>query len=464
MNLSADFEQRTRALLGDERYEKLRTALNTEPSVSVRLNPFKAKNMGINERFYPKNVAWCNTGYYLCERANFTFDPLFHAGCYYVQEASSMFIHTVAKQYITSAVQALDLCAAPGGKTSAIRAVLPHGSLLFANEPMRNRAQILAENMQKFGHPDVVVTNNYAKNYQQAGLSFDAIIADVPCSGEGMFRKDEDARLGWSASLVHQCASLQREIITDIWPCLKENGLLIYSTCTFNAQENEENVEWIMNHLGAECLEVNVDSAWNIEPSLNSEIIAYRFMQGYTQGEGLFMCVLRKTSNDTVTPKKMKKKGAEPVSLKWNKQWLQQQDSFFITQQDDTVRAIPKQWLQQYILASNHLKLMYAGIILGVCKGKDVIPSHALALSICIHQQMCPKENLSYEQAIAYLRKETIVLSPETPKGIVLVCFNHVPIGFVKNLGNRANNLYPTEWKIKSSHIPPHDGGVLKQL
>ena len=227
MNLPIDFEQYTRQLLGDNLYDRLKTGLDNQAApTSIRLNPFKAQGKDVANGLNETAVPWCkDTGRYLKTRPNFTFDPLLHAGAYYVQEAGSMFVDHVVRTLIQQPVTMLDLCAAPGGKSTALRAALPEGSLLFSNEPMRTRAQILSENLQKFGHEDVIVTNNYPRDYRKSRLMFDAILADVPCSGEGMFRKDDGAREEWSLQNVDNCWQLQREIVSDVWHCLRPGGL-----------------------------------------------------------------------------------------------------------------------------------------------------------------------------------------------------------------------------------------------
>ena len=252
MQLPDDFIRSTRQLMGEALYATLEAGLNTNPLVSIRINPFKLKTGTFDVHGAESPVPWCPNGFYLAERPNFTFDPMLHQGLYYVQEAASMFIDYVVRNVVQHPVHMLDLCAAPGGKSTCAYSALPAGSVLFSNEPMRQRAQVLNENILKFGVPHCLVTNNYARDYQKSRLLFDVVLADVPCSGEGMFRKDSGAIADWSLIKVAECTALQRKIITDIWPCLKPNGLLIYSTCTFNAHENEENVVWIAEHLGAD--------------------------------------------------------------------------------------------------------------------------------------------------------------------------------------------------------------------
>ena len=458
MVLPQEFTTYTRALMGDELYEKLHAALDQEPPVSLRLNPFKTINGETEVCDVDEGVAWSDNGYYLSGRPNFTFDPLFHTGAYYVQEASSMFVAWIVKQLIHSPITMLDLCAAPGGKSTALRSVLPQGSLLFCNEPITQRASILAENVQKFGHPDMVVTSNFAADYRKSGLQFDAILADVPCSGEGMFRKDAGAIAEWSETNVEHCWRLQREIIADIWPCLKPGGLLIYSTCTFNDKENERNVEWIAQELGAIPDLPPIPSAWNITGSIGSELPACRFIPGVSKGEGLFLCVLRKSLEQDIAHEEKRKRPQKSMAQK-NKlpempQWLNDNFAFETCQINGNIHAIPSEWTSLFDKASTALRIVHAGVALATPKGKDLVPHPALAHSIALNTDAFCKCELDYDSAIAFLRREAITLTPETPRGYVLVTYQGMPLGFVKNIGNRANNLYPQEWRIKSTHIP----------
>lgn len=423
ITLPTAFEVYTKQLFGEERYNIFFKGLQQSSPVSIRINPFKTnKTTQVADNFVPTHVAWCAEGFYLNSRPNFTFDPLFHAGAYYVQEASSMFLSHVLRHLVRKPVALLDLCAAPGGKTTCARTAISDGSIVFSNEPINKRAQILAENIQKFGHSDVVVTNNYPRDYKKTKLSFDVIVADVPCSGEGMFRKDPQAIAEWSEQNVESCWKLQRSIIADIWDNLKPGGLLIYSTCTFNAHENEENVVWILNEYDAQLLEVPTEKTWNITGSLINNPLGedkpfpvYRFIPGFTQGEGLFMAII--------------KKGGTSINLEPNAEKLVAE-------------------------ANKKLKIMAHGVKQDTIKGKKIIPDHSLALAINGDRSSYPNVEIDYETAIKYLRHEAIMLSAVAPKGIVTLTYRGHAIGFANNLGNRANNLYPQEWRIKSSHIP----------
>lgn len=451
--LPKEFSTYTREIMGEQRWTRFAEAMDEEPPVSVRLNPmkFRSDSMALPAE-EDEPVEWCREGRYLKERPMFTLDPLLHAGAYYVQEAASMYITQVIRDHAPAdrPLMVLDLCAAPGGKSTAMRSVLPEGSLLMTNEPMRPRANILMENIQKFGHPDVIVTNNYAIDYQRSRLQFDVILADVPCSGEGMFRKDEGAIREWSVANVKKCAALQREIITDIMPCLRDGGLLVYSTCTYNRQEDEENVDFI-------C------SEWQME-----KLSERHFIPGETRSEGLYMAALRQTGSDasqqttismldssaTKKDKKLKRRGKASAeqAMKGAKEmsgWIKGNEDFSITTLGQRFVAVRKQWRNVYDTALEKLRVMHAGIELGEPKGKDIIPAEGLALSTAFNPEAFATAELDRDTAIAYLRREPIQLPPDTPRGFVAVGYQGLNLGFVKNLGNRTNNLFPQEWRIR---------------
>ena len=463
MDLPVSFADRTRSLLGDEEYNKLADALNDEQPVSIRLNEEKLPGSSFS-LFHASSdrVPWSATGCYLDRRLTFTFDPLFHAGCYYVQEASSMFVEQALKQYIGERPSVmLDLCAAPGGKSTHARSVLP---------VIRNRSQILAENLTKWGHPGVVVTNNDPADF--AGLEdfFDVILTDVPCSGEGMFRKDPVAVSEWSPENVEICWQRQRRIISDIWPSLKPGGLLIYSTCTYNTKEDEENIRWMHDEFGAEILPVDAPAEWNITGNLlaGEDFPVYRFLPHRTKGEGFFLAVLRKPEGEetqirykSTSSQGKKKTGSSKVNAGASKEqllaaraWLLSAEDYEVSANGMNITAFPKEYISELSVLQQSLRVVQAGVTLAEVKGKDLIPNHALAMSTVQVSDAFPREEISYEQAIAYLRKEAIVLSGTTPRGYVLLTYKDVPLGFVKNIGNRANNLYPQEWRIRSGYLP----------
>ena len=431
MKLPEDFIRQTREVMGEERFGHYLSSFEEPVPVSVRLNPEKCRRHQLAVDAKAEPVGWCDEGFYLPERPNFTFDPLFHAGTYYVQEASSMFLAHVVRCLVDDGMRfedgrVLDLCAAPGGKSTLLRSLLPADCVLMSNEPVRNRAQVLAENVQKWGYARHIVTNNYPRDYRKVGLRFDMIVCDVPCSGEGMFRKDEATIGEWSLKNVEKCWQLQREIVADAWACLRDGGILVYSTCTFNTQENEENISWMVRQLGAEVLSVPVAAEWGITGSLLpgfSEPV-YRFIPGVSRGEGLFMCVLRKGHASGMSDNRS---GASP---KKNKVALN-------------------------ILVDGHYPQPTA-------KGNTLIPAAAEALFAELDHGKYAVAELDYQQAMSYLRHEAVVLEPGVARGFVLVTFMGVPLGFVKNVGNRANNHYPDNWKIKTTHIPKDYEAILR--
>lgn len=453
MALPIDFITRTRALLG-EAYTRLEEALRADIPVSIRINKGKG-----TEAPPADPVKWSETGYYLPERLSFTFDPLFHAGAYYVQEASSMFLEQAIRTYISGQVKCLDLCAAPGGKSTHLLSILPEGSLLVSNEVIRSRSHILSENVTKWGSPNTIVTNNDPEVIGKLTHLFDVIVTDVPCSGEGMFRKDTDSTGEWSVANVQLCAGRQRRIIHDVWNALKPGGLLIYSTCTYNTEEDEENIHYIIEELGAEALAIPTEEEWGITGALKYDHPVYRFFPHQTQGEGFFLAALRKAKGEVdeirLKVKNKKEKGkATPIIPAYVNKWLNTPDDFRMEMLGDTIQAFPTSHYETWQLIADKLFIVSAGIRMGEIKGKDMLPGHALALSIALNKEAFTSVELNWEEAIKYLRKEALQLADDVEKGYVLVLYKGYPLGFVKHLGNRANNLYPQEWRIRTGYIP----------
>lgn len=432
-------------------------SMEKDAPVSIRLNPWKMEGNPLvpAQTFTP--VPWTNYGYYLPHRPAFTFDPLFHTGYYYVQEAASMFVEHVARRLIKSPITCLDLCAAPGGKSLALMAALPEGSLLVSNEIVRSRANILAETVVKSGNPNLFVANNAPSDFAGLPHFFDMILVDAPCSGEGMFRKDEGAVREWSPANVQMCAARQRDILSDVWRALKPGGYLVYSTCTFNRDENEENALWIARELDAEFVAIDVEPAWNITSAFDDEAIGFRFFPHKTEGEGFFITILRKISSEKDTTTSSKKSKSKPLPLLNSCEsvapYLKKMECFRFFEENSRVTALPEHHHEKMLLLHNRLKGMTFGIELGGFKGRHFIPSHALAMSTALHANAFPRYSLSYDEAIAYLRGESLTLT-NVAKEFVLLTYRSVPLGLVKNVGSRANNLYPNAWRIRSRNIP----------
>ena len=459
MTLSADFIAQMRAILPDEADALLAAITSTDPSVAIRVNPLKAPADAAPAL---RRVPWCDAGRYRAEREPFTFDVDFQSGRYYVQDASSMFIHHVLRHLVKEPVRYLDLCAAPGGKTTTAISALPQGSMVVANEIVNARARVLCENLQKWGAPRCVVTCNAPHHFGRLSHFFDVVAADVPCSGEGMMRKDEQARRQWSPALVKQCADLQRSIIADVWDALRPGGLLIYSTCTYNTLENEQMLAWMVHEYGAEPVAVPVPEQWHIHPAIEGNLPCYRFMPHRTEGEGLFMAVLRKPEapRKEVRLKKAKATKAKPLPVpKEVRCRLKDADHFDFSVVNDEVVALPAD-MAPIMPAFADLNVMHMGVNVGAIKGKNCVPSHALALSSALNPAAFPTCEVDYLAAMAFLRGEALSL-PQAPRGYVLLTYHSQPIGFVNNLGNRANNLYPKAWRVLSTHLPTVPPNIL---
>lgn len=493
------FQQQMCALLGDAEAGALCTALSSgNTPTSLRTNPFKPLKDGeclfapvdngesssdIAAPLTLRPVPWCESGVYLAERPTFAHDPLWHAGAYYVQEAASMFIAQAYKVIETThadeatkgnPLKMLDLCAAPGGKSTLWRSLLPDDALLVANEPIRQRAQILAENLTKWGHPHTFVTQAFPDAFTSLEETFDIIATDVPCSGEGMFRKDEQAREEWSLAAVISCAERQRDILTAVWPALKEGGFCVYSTCTFNREENEDLVAWACDTLGAELVEIPTDVAWHISgDTTGRNLPVYHFFPHRTEGEGLFLALLRKKTQDVgesllggdtfLSSKwektqgsraaKGKKRGNTP-SAKPNAtllSWLPNAEDFtFQCSEAGVWTAVPTAFVGIREQLAQVAPLLIGGIEIAEEKGKKLVPQHALAMSISASNSAFPRVEISRELALAYLHREAITLPLEAPRGYVVLTYRGIALGFANNLGNRANNLYPNEWRLRN--------------
>lgn len=459
------FIDRMQRLLRDDYAAFEQAVVDTESPVSIRFNSDKSV---IDVTAYP-SVAWSGgVGFYLPQRPAFTFDPLLHAGAYYVQEAASMFLGEVIRQWIHQPVKYLDLCAAPGGKTTHALSLLPQGSLVVGNEYVRTRAAILAENVTKWGAPFSVVTNNSAADWGAYTHFFDVVATDVPCSGEGMFRKDSEAITEWSPAAVTACAARQRDILSNVWNALRPGGLLIYSTCTYNIEENEAMIAFLVEQYGAEPLPVIIRPEWGISSALQGDMPVYRFMPYRTKGEGLFMALLRKPDDvvaDTLSrrnrkEKLAKKSGKMPQIPSIVKQWLKCPDDYEWQVEENTIVAYPRPYAEDILRMRRDFHLLQAGIAVATVKGKDYIPTHALALSQAFNSAAFPHYEADYSQAISYLRREAITLPLGVPTGYVVVTYRGFPLGWVKNIGSRANNLYPQEWRIRTTYTPENTLGI----
>jgi len=440
-----DFENRMRGSLGNEWPAFLSAHLEESP-VSIRVNPAKI------ELPDSEIVPWTAYGKYLESRPVFTLDPTFHAGAYYVQEASSMFLEQVLKQAVdlTQPLRVLDLCAAPGGKSTHLLSLISQDSFLVANEVIGARATVLAENIQKWGHANVVVTQNDPKDFQGLPGYFDVVVIDAPCSGEGLFRKDPQAMEEWSTANVDLCSQRQRRILHDSWSTLKKGGVLIYCTCTYNESENEDNLDWLARQKGIEPLGIKTEDSWGIQESRKGNVIGYRVYPSRSRGEGFFIAVFRKTDEEAQVKIKSRSTFNKPQKKVTDqiKEWVLDNSSFEFILQDDLILMMPSRYSTDIEMISKELSVVNKGTALATLKHEKIIPAHAFALMNGLRQENFISLALDREQALAYLRKDNLAVA-ENRRGFALVTFENLGLGWVNLLGSRINNLYPAGRRIR---------------
>lgn len=433
-----------------ETFEAVHAA--AEKVTSIRFNPAKNGREAAAEADAFMPVPWCPHGYYLPQRPSFTFDPLFHAGTYYVQEASSMFLWEVVRQTagVSAGQRVLDLCAAPGGKSTLLASYFTNG-LVVANEVIRTRSNILVENITKWGDDNVVVTNNDPAHFQALPGYFDVMVVDAPCSGSGLFRKDPDAISEWSEDNVALCSQRQQRILADVYPALKEEGILIYSTCSYSRQEDEEILDWLMQQFALESCAIEIQDNWNIVPVVSEQHHAngYRFYPDKVKGEGFFIAAFRKkeSSIGSAFVKKntlLSAASKQEVAIAVN--WLKDTDGLFLFKQKDSIIAVADKWKHDIMALQQALHIRKAGVAVGEVKGKDLVPEHSLALSLHVKDSLQALE-FSKEEALQYLRRKD-VSAGDAPKGWTLARFEGVNLGWMKVLPGRVNNYYPVEWRI----------------
>ena len=421
---------------------------NAQQVTSIRLNPLKP-TPAINDLPSQTIVPWCADGRYLSERPSFTSDPVFHGGAYYVQEASSMFLNCVIKEVYKNNTPArvLDLCAAPGGKSTLLAAALP-GSFIVSNEVIKTRVSVLAENISKWGSDNVIVTNNDPKDFKKLPAYFDLLVIDAPCSGSGLFRKDAGAIEEWSEGNVEMCSLRQQRILADAIGVLSQNGYLIYSTCSYSRKEDEEICDWIIDQFSLQPVKISVDSSWGIIETASDKHAApaYRFYPDKLQGEGFFMACFQHTKptdkyygySKRINANKQIKAIAEP--------FLKNAEEYTLNDQKEIVVAFSRKWEGEIAAIEKILNVRKSGVAIGTVKGKDLIPHHELALSHLLANNI-PFVDLEKEDALKYLKRQELNIETGN-KGWTLCRYKGINLGWIKVLPNRVNNYYPTNWRI----------------
>lgn len=456
-NLKSMFPEDFKKRILSQKYidsDSLLKALGEPSPVSIRVNKLKWGRVPENS----EKIPWSSAGFYLDERPSYTLDPLFHSGCYYPQEASGMFLEEAMRQSFPSLdnIKALDLCGAPGGKTLLISDLLSSSSFLISNEVIRQRASVLAETVTKWGRGNTIVTQSDPSRFGSLPGFFDLILTDAPCSGEGMFRTDIAVN-EWSESNTAHCTERQRRILMDVWPALKENGILIYSTCTFNPGENEENIKWLIEKQEAECVRLDVSNFEGITEIDFNGIFGYGFHPGKVKGEGFFISVIRKKEKapdkqfrERLRSELKPTKSDVSTALRW---------SFFLPERlirpGDELFALPCD-TEVYLYLYNNIKVVKPGTCLFTVKKTDFLPSHELALSTGIKKDAFPVVEISHPDALSYLSRNGFPLTTGT-RGWNILTHNGVNLGFINNIGSRFNNYFPVEWRIRMNIPAPGD-------
>ncbi|MCA5005905.1 methyltransferase RsmF C-terminal domain-like protein [Sphingobacterium bovistauri] len=421
-----------------------------ERTTSIRFNP--SKNININDYNIEREIPWCINGYYLKERPVFTLDPLFHSGCYYSQEASSMFIDHVLRELKLNLtpIRALDLCAAPGGKSTLLNSTLHKDSLLVANEIIKTRVNILTQNLVRWGNSNVVISNNDPSAFSRLPGFFDLMVVDAPCSGSGMFHKDHSAIDEWSLANVKLCRERQQRILSQSLSALKTGGYLLYSTCSYSKEENEDIVDWLIDDFGMESVSLSIDDSWGITvtESEKNDAVGFRFYPHILKGEGFFLSILRKKADqDTFSMKRVKReKNTAPQDLAQD--WINTENHYSFTH-SNFLHIFPKMYEVDFLALQSVLYLKNAGTEIGELKGKDLIPSHDLALSNLVRKDL-QHLDLELDQAQNYLRKENMstAINSSNLRGWVVVRYKDVNLGWIKAMDNRINNYCPKEVRI----------------
>ena len=443
LNLPLDFKKEMEIQLNDE-FSSFEAALNQIPPTSIRINRFKNKNIDTDL----EKIDWCEDGFYLADRPVFTLDPVFHGGGYYVQEASSMWIAQVIKDNLdlSKPLRVLDMCAAPGGKSTLVASLISTDSLLISNEVIKSRSQILKDNLAKWGNPNIIISNHDPADFVGFQNYFDLILVDAPCSGEGMFRKDPNAMNEWSMENILICGKRQHRILGNTVSLLKQRGYLIYSTCTYNATENEQSVQFLMD--SNLFVEIAVD-----DDRLVKRKFGYQCFPHKIKGEGFYFSMLKKKGNEINSFTLLSNKSNKWLELtKGERQivseWVENDSNLSIKKNyDGLIFAWQKCFNEDYALVETSLKKWTTVLEIGTIKGKDLIPSHTLALSNVLSPKI-KNIDLDLKSALYFLKKENFEIE-NLEKGWMTVSYQNIKLGWIKNIGNRFNNYLPNFFRIQ---------------
>jgi 16S rRNA C967 or C1407 C5-methylase (RsmB/RsmF family) len=433
------FRSHSLCQLAENEQKNLLDSLAQNAPSSIRYNPFKYKYAIQNP------VAWSQFGEYITKEQAYALDPHWHAGAYYVQEASSMFLEkALAMCLLPQQAICLDLCAAPGGKSTHLLSLLQPDQILISNEVIRSRVAVLKENIVKWGCENVVITHSDASQFSNLGAIFDLVLVDAPCSGEGLLRKDPAALDHWSTDAVQTCSLRQQRILTDIQSTIKPGGYLIYATCTYNTIENEENMAWFTSKYGFKELAIihSIDS-------ITRAAMGYKFFPHKTVGEGFYLCLLQKQDGPTKEiPFKRKSNFESFPKANLVEKYLLQSNNYEILQYKDIIKlmGIGHKYVVDYL--ANSLNIITAGLdVAHWLKAKELLPEHGLAMSRLINPSHFDPIALDLPAAQLYLKRE--LLDVNCANGLHLACYEGLCLGFFKKINTRINNQYPQEWRLR---------------
>lgn len=442
IQLPTDFQNRMKGTLGAE-YSDFENSLQNSLPTSIHIHPIKGDTL-LNK--YPSHpISWCRHGQYLNERPIFTVDPAFHAGAYYVQEASSMFLEPVfelakGKQ---KNLKVLDLCASPGGKSTLLLSLLLGEGLLVSNEVISGRVSSLRHNITKWGFPNQVITSSDPSNFSALRDFFDIILVDAPCSGEGLFRKEPNAVNEWSLKNTQTCALRQSRILEDVLPSLKPGGHLIYSTCTFNPAENLDQVSKLVLQ-GYESIRMPSLVVHKMEELCSDKGYGYQAYPHKLKGEGFFISLLRK-AEDSPVQALLRKNHINSIKPGTIERYIDI-SSIEVFQHNDFFQSFSSSNMEDLRTISSYCRIISAGTTLGSMKGNDFVPDHGLSQSVLLKENL-QSVDLGLKQAIEYLKKNTLE-NHTLLKGYVLVKYQGHRLGWLKAVPGRYNNLYPNEYRI----------------
>ncbi|MCR4649021.1 MAG: RsmF rRNA methyltransferase first C-terminal domain-containing protein [Lachnospiraceae bacterium] len=471
-NLPEEFEKRMKEMLGGE-YEAFKASFNESRRIGIRVNTLKTDTDTFLKLFpgNPEKIKWCETGFFTSTDEKYGRLSQHDAGAFYMQEPSAQAVAaSLGSVMDLKGRKVLDLCAAPGGKSTQLASMMAGEGVLVSNEINRERAAILSSNIERMGVRNCVVLNETPERIAETFENwFDAVVVDAPCSGEGMFRKDETALREWSPANVEMCADRQKDILREAVKTLKDGGILVYSTCTFAVDEDEKQMaEFLCEYPEFEIIECEnfkfFDKGFTSfefegkkvsdDPKLKESLEkCARLWPHKIDGEGHFICILKKRGSDETVGEKKKKKSErnnrpDKKSIGLIKDFFSDMIVNFEPDFDNTVCFADSVYLlpKDFNISLKGLKIQRAGLLLGEIKKDRFEPSHSLAMAL--NKNNCIRcAELDEDEALKFRHGEE--LRKDLPNGWTLMLVNGVSLGWGKVANGAIKNHYPKGLRIK---------------